>query len=131
GGVQMYTAQRKSQYGYNKPIVQQTRNSLLKQQAKLSFGKKEYRFSVGSILGYTVLLVLALLFVFKWCQPPIYTDWKQVVVQQGDTLWSIATINCPSVTDRQDEIQLIDDINNLKSAQVYPGEVILVPTHQH
>lgn len=49
----------------------------------------------------------------------------QIVVQPGDTLWSIAKSTIPN-KDPRDVIGAIRDRNQLSSATVYPGQVLKI-----
>lgn len=51
---------------------------------------------------------------------------EQIVVQPGDTLWSIARVQAPEI-DPRDVIGKIVDLNGLDSAAIYPGQVLSVP----
>jgi predicted Zn-dependent protease len=50
-----------------------------------------------------------------------------VVVQPGDTLWSIASAHTPSSSDVQDTIDRITEVNHLSGASISPGERLRVP----
>ena len=52
-----------------------------------------------------------------------------VVVQSGESLWSIATELAPN-SDPRDMVMRIRDMNNLGSSHVYPGQSLTVPIHQ-
>ena len=52
-----------------------------------------------------------------------------VVVQPGESLWSIATELAPH-SDPRDMIIRIRDMNNLGSSHVYPGQSLAVPALQ-
>ncbi|HHT42687.1 MAG TPA: LysM peptidoglycan-binding domain-containing protein [Firmicutes bacterium] len=50
----------------------------------------------------------------------VYTE---VVVQPGDSLWSIATAQMPG-EDPRDAVGSIRQLNELQSAEIYPGQVL-------
>jgi nucleoid-associated protein YgaU len=50
-----------------------------------------------------------------------------VVVEPGDSLWSIAERTAPS-TDPREVVGRIRDLNGLRSNLIQPGEVLLVPS---
>lgn len=54
---------------------------------------------------------------------------EQIVVQPGDTLWSIAKAQAPEI-DPRDVIGEILELNGLSSAQIFPGQVLSVPLKQ-
>ena len=62
---------------------------------------------------------------WSWTRRVIH-GMKQVVVQRGQTLWSIASAAQP-MADPQAVIQRIIDANSLPSVTIEPGEVLWVP----
>ncbi|HEU5416869.1 MAG TPA: LysM peptidoglycan-binding domain-containing protein [Streptosporangiaceae bacterium] len=55
-----------------------------------------------------------------------YQGMRQVVVQPGQTLWSIAATAAPSADPRV-VIPQIEEANSLSGSTVYPGETLWVP----
>jgi 1,2-phenylacetyl-CoA epoxidase PaaB subunit len=53
----------------------------------------------------------------------------EVVVQPGDTLWSIARTQVPS-EDPRDVVGSMRDLNQLASADIFPGQVLTVLVRQ-
>lgn len=51
-----------------------------------------------------------------------------VVVQSGDSLWSIAQEVAPAA-DPRETIARIRDLNGMRSATVIPGQSVVVPIH--
>lgn len=52
-----------------------------------------------------------------------------VVVQPGDTLWSIASrLNTPE--DPREIVSEIKEVNQLASSRIMPGDVLIVPLHR-
>ena len=51
---------------------------------------------------------------------------QQVVVEQGDSLWSIAQQVAPGADPREIVTQL-RELNGLRSNLIHPGDVVLVP----
>ncbi|MCK4258337.1 MAG: LysM peptidoglycan-binding domain-containing protein [Halanaerobiales bacterium] len=49
-------------------------------------------------------------------------------VQSGDTLWSLAKKFVKADEDIRDLIYQIRKINDLRTAEIHPGEIILIPT---
>nr|WP_029421721.1 LysM peptidoglycan-binding domain-containing protein [Alicyclobacillus macrosporangiidus] len=76
---------------------------------------------IGLLLaGIETILVLRLL-------PPELTGWKQVVVNPGQTVWSIAETQCPA--DTRYVVDAIVQHNHIRDAmQLKPGDVLEVPT---
>ena len=50
-----------------------------------------------------------------------------VTVQPGQTLWAIATAHYPQ-TDPRQSVYDIQAANHLRTANIYPGERLLLPT---
>lgn len=51
----------------------------------------------------------------------------QVTVEEGDTIWKIAQVYTPHGDDVRELVYYIKQLNSLTSAQIYPGQVILIP----
>jgi len=54
-----------------------------------------------------------------------------VVVQKGDTLWSIAETFREPHTDIRRMVYMIRKANDLHSAVVYPGQKLTIPVAKH
>ena len=52
---------------------------------------------------------------------------KQVIVNQGDTLWSLIKENYAYSGDIRKAIYEVQQINNLKTAAISPGEILFIP----
>ena len=48
-------------------------------------------------------------------------------VRSGDTLWVIAEEHGPQSGDVRDVIAVIQDLNDLETALIYPGQVLQIP----
>lgn len=82
--------------------------------------------AIGLILlaGVEMLLTLRLL-------PPELTGWKQVVVQPGQTVWSIAEKQNTSNNTRY-VVDAIVQHNHIRDvSRIQPGDVLEVPTQVH
>ncbi len=55
--------------------------------------------------------------------PPEY---QVVVVQPGDTLWSIAAAHYPAA-DPRERVEAIEELNGLGGPQISPGETLALP----
>lgn len=75
------------------------------------------------ILG--VLVSSAALMMVASADAPVI--WKEVIVEEGDTLWAIAkTISCESEDIRLKVHDIIEE-NQLTSATIHPGETLRIP----
>ena len=54
----------------------------------------------------------------------------EVIVQPGDTLWSIAQAQVPN-EDPRDVVDSIKKLNQLKSADIFPGQVLQITVKQN
>lgn len=89
-------------------------------------------FGLLIMLGISVFMIGGKFFL---AQNPIlmvgqeygYTD---IVVQPGDTLWSIARAQAPNL-DPRDVVGTMRELNELASADIYPGQVLTVQITQN
>lgn len=58
---------------------------------------------------------------------PSVTSAAKVIVEQGDSLWTIASANAPKGTDVRSYIDRIKKMNQLKSSVLHEGQVLLLP----
>lgn len=54
-------------------------------------------------------------------------DLVKVTVSRGDTIWSIANEFKTAGVDIRELVFYIKQVNQLTTAQIYPGQVILIP----
>ncbi|CAH2213622.1 cell division suppressor protein YneA [Tepidibacter aestuarii] len=57
-------------------------------------------------------------------------EYETVNVIQGDTLWNIAKENIPEKEDIRKYIYMIRKVNNLESANIHPGDQLLIPVYE-
>lgn len=57
------------------------------------------------------------------------TRYEQVLIQENDTLWNIASMYNPDANDIRELVHEIYDINGMTASDLHPGDVILVPVH--
>ena len=55
--------------------------------------------------------------------------YAQVVIQENDTLWNIASSYNPERADIREIVHEIYDINNIDANNIHPGDVIFVPVY--
>ena len=53
--------------------------------------------------------------------------YRQVVVHENETIWTIAEENCPSGTDPRIHVKEICEINDVDPGEIQPGDVLIVP----
>lgn len=78
-----------------------------------------------------LVLLFALFMVFLLVGRPAEAEAPRTtveyVVQPGDTLWEIARASSPQETDLRQAVVVIQDLNNLASGIIQPGQVLAVP----
>ena len=84
-----------------------------------------------SIAG-TILITIFFLFIFTTLgntrsYGDAETEYVNVVVEPGDSLWSIAKIYTPDHSDIRKTIVIIIERNELENDIIYPGDFLLVP----
>jgi hypothetical protein len=82
---------------------------------------------LGRRAGLAILIVAATgLGMAVAAQGGTATPYSTVVVQQGDTLWSIATTHYPG-DDVRERVQDIEAANGLQGPQIEAGETLRLP----
>lgn len=79
------------------------------------------------ILSLTILFVL-LSFLCNMLTSKVFShtlpEYKEIVISEGDTLWSIASNLDGNINENIYEIK---KINNLKTSYIYAGQEIIIP----
>ena len=90
--------------------------------------KSKFRF-ITSITVMAILLVSALGFIFGLndSQALTKTEYEQIQISSGDTLWQIANEYKTDDTDTRKAVYKICQINDIDASELYPGMVISVP----
>ena len=81
---------------------------------------------VGVLVMLITFLTCNMILVFAKSTEDDSIMYSTVVVEEGDTLWSIAKENFPE-SDPRDIIQDIRDINGIDTHTIYAGMVLHVP----
>lgn len=79
------------------------------------------------IIIVSVIIFLLSLLVSFYVDSKQKVELAEVTVLSGDTLWSIAKNYSTSNGDIREFIYSIQKLNQLTSARIYPGQVILIP----
>lgn len=82
----------------------------------------------------TILVVFGfacLLFAGYTLQNVDYSDYQMqtVVVSNGDNLWQIASRHAGEKEDVREVVYRISRANDLKTKDIFPGQVLKVPVH--
>ena len=79
-----------------------------------------------------IFLVLFILIIFfntsKVNSTTSIPQYKSVLVEKGDTLWSITKNNCCNYKDIRKAVYYIRKANNITSANINPGQIIKIPS---
>lgn len=90
--------------------------------------KNKYRFFIFMTIVCIILIssinTILGLNTAASAQDPIY---KEVSVQEGDTVWTLAQNNISNQTDTRKFIYEIKLVNHLDNGYIYPGQVIKIP----
>ena len=86
---------------------------------------------IGAAVAVIALLII-LLMVLIAVQPTMNKiEWEEetYIVKSGDTLWRIADKYCPDIVDKREWIAEVQELNNLHSSVLHPGQSlkVLVP----
>lgn len=87
-----------------------------------------------AMVSYIVVfaLITAASIAFAWSRIPDLSEgqsseYRQVVVQPGDTLWDLAREHGPEGADLRRTVYEIRTLNGLVDAQIHPGQHLLLP----
>lgn len=92
----------------------------------MSEGVQNMIFTVGFML--LLLVVLLAIIAVVGSSPFDRDEWQEeiYVVKKGDSLWEIAGRYCPENVDRREWIHEIEDLNEMESSKIYPGQRLIV-----
>lgn len=62
---------------------------------------------------------------FNLLEEEIYVE--KILIKKGDTLWNIALEYKDDYIDVRDMVEMIKDLNNLKTSEIYIGNIIKIP----
>lgn len=88
----------------------------------------------GKFISFIALILIAIIitiFIFtnnNKVYSSIYEEkYLEIMVEQGDTLWNIAINNMPIKYDVRKMVFEIIKFNEMKNANIYPGDLIKIP----
>lgn len=97
----------------------------MKKQYKL---KNKKRFTLFLTLALVCLFFSVGTFLNQYTSNSMKpASYAQITVEEGDTLWTIASNLNDGDIDTRDLIDKIIKTNELKNSQIAPGQVLLVP----
>lgn len=89
--------------------------------------KKKYIFKLIFAIIVTSVSLLILFNTFEAKSSLNESSYKTIIVKRGDTLWSIARDNCSEYKDIRKAVYEIRKLNNFMSANITPGQRIIIP----
>lgn len=75
-----------------------------------------------------LIIILMILFLADGIKQPEIIGYKDVLIQNGDTLWSVCANNSENFNDIRTCIYDTKEINNIGSI-IYPGQVLKIPIY--
>ncbi|WP_054870220.1 LysM peptidoglycan-binding domain-containing protein [Caloranaerobacter sp. TR13] len=88
------------------------------------------RFIIFLVISITLILVLiSALFKIGKAYSVTYTQYINIEVKAGDTLWNIAKKNNSKKEDIRKLVYKIMELNDLETAKIKPGDIIKVPIY--
>lgn len=96
--------------------------------------KKKYR--IKSKLRFTLFMTIALLMFFSLAgtafgandvESLMKTNYSEIKVESGDTLWNLAQEFGPENKDVREVVYEICKINDISADSIYPGQTIRIP----
>jgi nucleoid-associated protein YgaU len=105
-----------------------------RKKLKLKPQVKEFFEGLLAIIFFTLIAVTIVTIIFTMIDRSNNREafensaTTEIVVQKGESLWTIADrIEFPDVEIR-DIIYKIEELNNLEGVKIYPGQVLIVPS---
>ncbi|WP_427338722.1 cell division suppressor protein YneA [Caloranaerobacter sp. DY30410] len=88
------------------------------------------RFITFLVISITLILIfISALFRIGKVYSVTYTQYINVEVKAGDTLWDIARKNNSNKEDIRKLVYKIMELNDLDTAKIKPGDIIKVPIY--
>lgn len=118
-------------FGYNIIKEQMFRTNV--RGGKMIIGKYKI-VNKGKFISFIALILIAIIitiFIFtnnnKVYSSTYEEKYLEIMVEQGDTLWNIAINNMPIKYDVRKMVFEIIKFNEMKNANIYPGDLIKIP----
>ncbi len=96
---------------------------------------KKYRLNMKRIMTnicIVLLFIIIMNFISNFTFGTKHIDTKSVTVASNDTLWKIAEDICNNSSEElnvQNIVIEIKNINNLKSSNIYSGQILEIPIY--
>ncbi len=126
-------------YNFNRTNVRKDGGEIMNYQISMQKRQKRRRRQLSSF-SY-ILLSLLCLTIMLLCGPwnsdtaeaqtaDNFSSMKPIMVQSGDTLWQLVAEHCYYQGDIRRAIYDVKQMNGLKSADIYPGQILYMPTKE-
>ncbi|KXG76873.1 LysM peptidoglycan-binding domain-containing protein [Thermotalea metallivorans] len=89
------------------------------------------RFALFMIV-MTIIFTSSMNLVFRTdiAEGAVEPQYDEICIKPGDTLWALAKKYTPNHKDVRETIYEITQINNLKTSDIFPNQVIKIPIHE-
>jgi len=88
---------------------------------------------IMSNIGIILMFIIAMNFISNFTFGNKHIDTRAITVGSNDTLWKIAEDVCDEASDElniQNIVIEIKNINNLKSSNIYSGQILEIPIYK-
>lgn len=99
------------------------------------------RYVIVNRRRFTIFMTVFMTFVFMFIfsigaminkvEGYAFPTYKEVIVSEGDTIWSIAKVHKSSNEDIRKVIHDIGSLNDLDDYQIHPGQIIKISTEEY
>lgn len=89
--------------------------------------KKRFTIFMTLVMIFSILMIQSVFALVNKVEGYSFPTYKQVIVEDGDTIWKIAEIHKQDDTDIRKVIHDIGSLNELNDYSIKPGQVILIP----
>ena len=90
---------------------------------------KPFRFFIFILISVMITVFAGYTIVNSRAEAAVADSYAQVVIQENDNLWDLASMYNPDRTDIRDIVYEIYDINGIDANNIQPGQVIFVPVY--
>ncbi len=97
---------------------------------------KRYTLNIKRIMsniGIILMFIIVMNFISNFTFGNKHIDTKSITVASNDTLWEIAEDICDNSSEElniQNIVIEIKNINNLKSSNIYSGQILEIPIYK-
>lgn len=89
------------------------------------------RFSISILMISIVMIIVFSAFSHSFTASAINkTEYIEVVVRPGDTIWKIAKEHVDEQQDIREVIYIISKINEIDNSMIYSGQVLKIPSYE-